>query len=52
MSNLKLGDVVCLKAGGPDMTVYTINGNDIGCKWFDGNELKFGGFIIQELEII
>ncbi|WP_291869565.1 DUF2158 domain-containing protein [Maribacter sp.] len=50
MEEIKLGDVVILKAGGPSMTVYQINGNDIGCKWFDGNELKYGGFIKQELE--
>lgn len=51
MNELKLGDVVELKAGGPSMTVYQINGNDVGCKWFDGNELKHGGFIKAELEL-
>jgi uncharacterized protein YodC (DUF2158 family) len=49
MNDLKLGDVVTLKAGGPKMTVYAV-GNDVSCKWFDGNELKYGGFIKEELE--
>ncbi|MCW5519407.1 DUF2158 domain-containing protein [Aureitalea sp. L0-47] len=51
MDELKVGDVVVLKAGGPSMTIYQINGNDVGCKWFDGNELKHGGFVTQELEL-
>ena len=51
MNELKVGDVVVLKAGGPSMTIYQINGNDVGCKWFDGNELKYGGFVTQELEL-
>lgn len=51
MNELKLGDVVELKAGGPSMTIYEMNSNEVGCKWFDGNELKHGAFIKQELEL-
>ncbi|SHH60092.1 DUF2158 domain-containing protein [Winogradskyella jejuensis] len=48
MDDLKIGDVVMLKAGGPKMTIYAI-GNDVSCKWFDGNDLKYGGFEKEEL---
>ncbi|WP_081997765.1 YodC family protein [Wocania ichthyoenteri] len=50
MNDLKVGDVVVLKSGGPSMTIYQI-GNDVSCKWFDGNELKYGGFVKEELEL-
>ena len=36
MSQFKVGDVVCLKSGGPDMTVKEITSdNQISCEWFD-----------------
>lgn len=39
MIKFKVGDIVCLKSGGPDMTVVeclSINGIDkIKCRWFD-----------------
>ncbi len=41
--NLKIGDVVALKSGGPDMTVENVDeqGN-VTCTWFDkdGNRKK------------
>ena len=40
MSNLEVGDVVCLKSGGPEMTI-TDTGYDEGkvqCSWFAKNE--------------
>lgn len=52
----KVGDVVRLKSGGPEMTIeeidYTIPSKGSGstftgyvyCKWFIGNELKNGRF--------
>ena len=51
MEELKVGDVVILKAGGPRMTVYQIAGENIGCKWFDNKKLEIGGFVRAELEI-
>ena len=39
MIKFKVGDIVCLKSGGPDMTVVeysSINGTDkVKCRWFD-----------------
>lgn len=31
---LQIGDVVKLKSGGPWMTVYKIEGDDVSCIWF------------------
>lgn len=39
MEQLKVGDVVRLKSGGPKMTVYEIDKYKmISCKWFDKKE--------------
>lgn len=36
MDEIKIGDVVFLKSGGPNMTVEKIQDNDIAdCIWFD-----------------
>ena len=47
MEELKIGDVVQLKSGGPKMTIcrtgdYSPAGPAQGayCEWFDGNEKK------------
>jgi uncharacterized protein YodC (DUF2158 family) len=32
----KVGDVVCLKSGGPQMTVSDIVADGVYCQWFDG----------------
>lgn len=57
---LKVGDVVQLKSGGPKMTVSqypfkTISGvenkDQVECRWFDDkNQLKKRVFAIQELK--
>ena len=59
---LKVGDVVRLKSGSPDMTVKecpfkTIDGREhfekVDCEWFTTNgEAKHKIFDINELEII
>ena len=37
----KLGDVVCLKCGGPDMIVEKLRRGNAACVWFDrGHRLK------------
>lgn len=46
MSNCKVGDVVQLKSGGPQMTVSETNDSEmLECTWFDSsNELKTAFF--------
>ena len=39
--NLKIGDVVQLKSGGPRMTVtHEMPGGALNCVWFDGDNYK------------
>lgn len=55
MADLKIGDVVTLKSGGPSMTI-----EDIGeyryvtkalCTWFDGNKKISDTFKLEALEL-
>lgn len=42
---LKLGDVVCLKSGGHEMTVSKIQGDQVVCIWSDsGRRIKERAF--------
>jgi len=52
--NPKVGDIVVLKSGGPDMTVSSQLTKDVvRCHWFDNNhELKEGDFDNKELNVI
>jgi uncharacterized protein YodC (DUF2158 family) len=54
MADIKAGDVVELKSGGPKMTVEKVgphNGVERAfCEWFDGNENKIGGFPVTSLK--
>lgn len=34
MPEFNIGDVVCLKSGGPQMTVHSVDEHEIGCMWF------------------
>jgi uncharacterized protein YodC (DUF2158 family) len=49
MNELKEGDVVLLKSGGPEMTIREINGKTVGCQWFDDKELVYGTFVKEQL---
>jgi uncharacterized protein YodC (DUF2158 family) len=56
MSDIKKGDLVKLKSGGPVMTVqeiddYTMKGSkdDASCVWFDGTEPKEKVFELSTL---
>ena len=46
MSQFKAGDVVCLKSGGPDMTIESIQIEEgdqtisASCVWFDGRAIQ------------
>jgi uncharacterized protein YodC (DUF2158 family) len=47
---IRAGDVVVLKSGGPDMTVESIEGLLARCVWFLSGELKRGNFPLSTLE--
>jgi len=51
MTNIKPGDIVWLKNGGPSMTVRSLlkNNRFATCDWFDGNKLLTGTFSIDQL---
>lgn len=53
MEQLKKGDLVVLKSGGPDMTVkHKMSDGTWQCSWFDaGNNLKEGYFTEEQLVI-
>lgn len=47
----KVGDSVCLKSGGPEMTVSReMSGGEILCQWFAGKKLEKGVFPPESLE--
>jgi uncharacterized protein YodC (DUF2158 family) len=44
-AQLKKGDVVQLKSGGPKMTIVDIHSDgDIRCKWFEGSKVNEDSF--------
>jgi len=51
VDQIKDGDVVALKSGGPKMTVSRLedNGTMAVCAWFDGNKRDFGTFPVTSL---
>ena len=51
MAELKVGDVVKLKSGGPVMTVSRVAEESrlYDCQWFDGTELRTGRFAPDSL---
>jgi uncharacterized protein YodC (DUF2158 family) len=52
MNTLKVGDVVQLKSGGPQMTVCKIDeeGITINCCWFNGKKVEKADFPLETLE--
>jgi len=51
-SEFKVGDVVVLKSGGPNMTIdYIESGSDAKarCCWFSNNKQEFGLFRVEML---
>jgi uncharacterized protein YodC (DUF2158 family) len=49
--NVKPGDVVQLKSGGPLMTVLAVEKAGVVCTWFDKNNHKTATFPESTLEI-
>lgn len=55
MAQLKVGDVVQLKSGGPHMTVNGFVGSSgqmATCTWFEKNDHKQGNFAVDALKIV
>jgi uncharacterized protein YodC (DUF2158 family) len=40
VEQLREGDVVRLKSGGPPMTIVGYSESNVQCKWFDGNKVQ------------
>lgn len=53
--NLKIGDIVVLKSGSPEMTIENINSPIEGkalCTWFDGKKNEHARFALEALELV
>ena len=57
MNELKAGDCVVIKSGGPKMTIKAIHKHgstsqkDVAeCVWFDYNSLKEGFFVLESIK--
>jgi uncharacterized protein YodC (DUF2158 family) len=55
--DIKVGDIVTLKSGGPNMTAGKIsnlsNGDAfVSCYWFVNGEVKTAGFAIETLKLV
>ena len=44
MMAFKVGDKVQLQSGGPAMTVIEVNGSDVTCTWFAGQEPRVNAY--------
>lgn len=51
-ASFNIGDVVQLKSGGPEMTVNSVFGGQVFCKWFVGNDLKTEDFSPGALKLV
>jgi uncharacterized protein YodC (DUF2158 family) len=52
-ATFKIGDIVQLKSGGPEMTVQTLPdppGKSYKCQWFAGKKLESGYFPLDSLK--
>lgn len=49
MAELKIGDVVQLKSGGPKMTIANEEQGEFICLWFSGDERMSGKFPRESL---
>ncbi|WP_156520993.1 YodC family protein [Magnetospirillum moscoviense] len=49
MDDIKAGDTVRLKSGGPDMTVKWVEEGEAYCEWFDKSEVKGHTFTLAQL---
>jgi uncharacterized protein YodC (DUF2158 family) len=52
MADIKPGDTVQLKSGGPQMTVRWVEGGEAHCDWFVGAEARGHTFKLEQLETV
>lgn len=50
MAEIKAGDVVVLKSGGPEMTVEYIENEWVDCVWFKDKDKVKGQFHVTNLK--
>jgi uncharacterized protein YodC (DUF2158 family) len=48
--NIKVGDIVELKSGGPKMTIMEVARDGVWCQWFGGKKLEQGRFPFDSLK--
>ena len=48
MNKFKIGDVVVLKSGGPQMVIVSIESDGYNCLWFDDIQCLHSGKFIEE----
>lgn len=48
----KVGSIVMLKCGGPDMVILEIGHALVRCNWFDESSLKVENFQISQLKLV
>ncbi|ALO34504.1 hypothetical protein CMT41_07080 [Colwellia sp. MT41] len=54
-NKFKVGDIVKIKSGGPDMTIQTMpsqRNSYYYCQWFAGKKLEIGHFPEGSLELV
>ncbi|WP_371364565.1 YodC family protein [Pseudomonas sp. QL9] len=54
-NEFKVGDIVKLKSGGPDMAVQAVVNQESGiyaCQWFAGKKLESGRFPADSLQLV
>jgi uncharacterized protein YodC (DUF2158 family) len=52
MSDIKRGNVVQLKSGGPPMTVAKVEEPVASCIWFNNGTMESGGFHIDTISVV
>lgn len=50
--DIKIGSIVILNSGGPEMTVVEILEEEIVCTWFEKGKQKFGRFPKEAIKSI
>ena len=49
---MKVGNVVTLKSGGPDMTIVQVDSDSMACHWFEGSVLRMNSYHEDALVVV